>query len=35
VLFDLRWSRGVPQMRVLATCPDTDRCKKEATATVP
>ncbi len=35
VLFDLRWSRGVPQMRVLATCPDTARCKKEATATVP
>jgi serine protease len=26
VLFDLRWREGVPYIRVLRTCPDTDRC---------
>jgi serine protease len=26
VLFDLRWQKGVPDIRVLRTCPDTDRC---------
>jgi hypothetical protein len=26
LLLDLRWSRGAPHMRVLATCPETDRC---------
>jgi hypothetical protein len=26
VLFDLRWQAGQPHVRVLATCPDTDRC---------
>jgi lysyl oxidase len=26
VLLDLRWSAGQPNLRVLATCPDTDRC---------
>jgi serine protease len=26
VLFDLRWQKGVPEIRVLRTCPDTDRC---------
>ena len=26
LLFDLRWHDGTPQVRVLETCPDTDRC---------
>jgi lysyl oxidase len=26
VLLDLRWRRGVPLLRVLASCPDTDHC---------
>ena len=26
VLFDLSWPGGLPQIRVLARCPDTDRC---------
>jgi glucose/arabinose dehydrogenase len=28
VLFDLRWRSGKPFLRVLATCPDTDRCDR-------
>jgi hypothetical protein len=32
VLLDLRWDRGAPQVRVLATCPDTDRCTKSSSA---
>jgi hypothetical protein len=28
VLFDLRWHRGSPYLRVLATCPNTDRCER-------
>jgi hypothetical protein len=27
VLFDLSWPGGLPQIRVLARCPDTDRCE--------
>jgi hypothetical protein len=27
VLLDLSWRSGAPQIRVLATCPDTDRCE--------
>jgi hypothetical protein len=27
LLLDLRWKRGVPQIRVLASCPDSARCK--------
>jgi hypothetical protein len=30
VLLDLQWYRGAPQVRVLATCPDTDRCSKSS-----
>jgi hypothetical protein len=26
VLLDLRWQRGQPQVRIVAACPDTDRC---------
>jgi Lysyl oxidase len=26
VLLDLRWSRGVPQLRILAVCPDSATC---------
>jgi glucose/arabinose dehydrogenase len=29
VLLDLRWRGGKPYIRVLATCPDTDRCDRE------
>jgi glucose/arabinose dehydrogenase len=28
VLFELRWRKGKPSVRVLATCPDTDRCDR-------
>jgi serine protease len=28
VLVDLRWRKGVPSVRVLRTCPDTDRCDR-------
>ena len=31
VLLDLRWSRGEPQVAVLQTCPDTDRCERTVT----
>ena len=26
VLIEMRWIRDVPNVRVLASCPDTDRC---------
>jgi serine protease len=28
LLVDLRWRKGVPSVRVLRTCPDTDRCDR-------
>lgn len=34
VLFDLRWRAGVPRLRILRLCPDSDRCKYRPIRTV-
>jgi serine protease len=34
VLFELRWRTRVPYLRVLRTCPDTDRCDRRPLAAV-
>jgi hypothetical protein len=33
VLIELRWARSIPQMRVLAVCPDSDGCEDPSHAT--
>ena len=31
-LLDIQWQHGTPSVRVVATCPDTDRCDRPASA---